>query len=334
MDLGIIVVSYNTRRLLGDCLRALEKGCQYLAASGHTAEIFVVDNASPDESATYVRAEFPGVHLTASNQNLGFAAANNLVMRQWDWDRWLSAGPDYAVLVNPDTEVQPEALSLMLKFLKTHPKVGLAAAQLSYGDGRFQHGAFHFPDAWQVYFDLFPNPLPALPVLGPGRGRRVLESRLNGRYPRELYRSGIPFQVDHPLGACLMVRRQAVLETGLLDEAYWIYGEEVDWCWRMHRAGWPAFCVPRALVVHHEGQSTRQFKSAMFVQLWRSRLQLFRKHRPGVSLAIIRGILFLGLVAETRRARHMYQAGEIPEQECQDRLVAYRQVRRMWAGKA
>ncbi|MBI3942820.1 MAG: glycosyltransferase family 2 protein [Chloroflexi bacterium] len=330
----MIVVSYNTRRLLGDCLRALETGCQYLAASGRTAQIHVVDNASPDDSAAYVRARFPGVHLTASSQNLGFAAANNLVMRQWFWDRWRAAGPDYAVLVNPDTEVQPKALSLMLEFLITHPRVGIAAAQLCYGDGRFQHGAFHFPDAGQVYFDLFPNPLPPLPVLGPGRGRRVLESRLNGRYAQELYRSGVPFQVDHPLGACLMVRRQAVLETGLLDEAYWIYGEEVDWCWRMQRAGWPAFCVPRALVVHHEGQSTRQFKSAMFVQLWRSRLQLFRKHRPGVSLAIIRNILFLGLGAEARRARCMCQAGEITDQEYRDRLDAYRQVRQMWEGKA
>ncbi|MSP11904.1 MAG: glycosyltransferase family 2 protein [Chloroflexi bacterium] len=330
MHLGIIVVSYNTRRLLGDCLRALQKGCQYLEQAGRTAEIYVVDNASPDGSAAYVQAEFPAVHLTASSQNLGFAAANNLVLRQWHWDRLQAAGPDVVVLVNPDTEVHPAALNLMLEFLLTHPRVGVAAAQLRYGDDRFQHGAFCFPDAWQVYFDLFPNPLPPLPILGAGRGRRVLQSRLNGRYARELYRAGMPFQVDHPLGACLMVRRQAVLETGLLDNAFWIYGEEIDWCWRMQRAGWPAYCVPRALVVHHEGQSTRQFKSPMFVQLWQSRLQLFRKHRPGVSLVIIRSILYLGLAAAERRARRMWQTGEILDQEYQARLDAYRQVRKIW----
>ena len=151
-----------------------------------------------------------------------------------------------------------DAIGQMTHFLLAHPEVGGVGAQLRYPDGRFQHGAFRFPGLFQLWFDLFPP-----------RPRRLLDSRLNGRYPRAAYEGGRPFPIDFALGAALMVRGAAIAAAGLLDEGYFMYAEEVDWCWRMRRAGWPFYCVPSAVVIHHGGASTRQFRSQSFVNLWR-----------------------------------------------------------------
>ena len=140
----------------------------------------------------------------------------------------------------------------MAHFLLAHPEVGGVGAQLRYPDGRFQHGAFRFPGLLQLWFDLFPP-----------RPRRLLDSRLNGRYPRAVYEGGRPFPIDFALGAALMVRGAAIAAAGLLDEGYFMYAEEVDWCWRIRRAGWPFYCVPSAVVIHHGGASTRQFQVAV-----------------------------------------------------------------------
>ncbi len=137
-----------------------------------------------------------------------------------------SASPDLVLLLNPDAEPTGDAIGQMARFLVEHPAAGGAGAQLQYPDGRFQHGAFAFPGLLQLWFDLFP-PRPA----------RLLDSRLNGRYPRSLYDAGSPFPIEFALGAALMVRREAIEAAGLLDEGYFMYAEEVDWCWRMRARG-------------------------------------------------------------------------------------------------
>jgi len=300
VDLSIIVVSYNTRDLT---LAALTAASRSLADSDLAYEVLIVDNASPDGSADAVRQAFPGVTLIANDENRGFAAANN---------QGLAASQGrHAVLLNPDTAVLDDALTQLVRFLNEHPHAGACAPSLLYADGGFQHNAFRFPGLAQTFLDFFP-------LHG-----RIAESRLNGRYPRSLCERGQPFPIDHPLGACLMVRRAAIDQVGLMDEGYFMYVEEIDWCRRIQAAGWGVYCVPRARVIHHAGQATRQFRDAMFVALWQSRLRYFDKYHGPAFRWAVRRVIRLGLWREARRAR---RAG-LSDEELSRRLAAYDQVR-------
>ena len=307
----VVIVSYNTQALLRECLRALQQ------SQGVALDVMVVDNASSDGSAAMVRAEFPDVRLLAQTQNLGFAAANNLALLTLGFreqqrglmtlapsaDAQSTTVPSDAVLLlNPDTAVRSNAIAVLMECLEAHPRAGLMGAQLVYPDGRFQHSAFRFPGLAQIVFDFFP--------LHP----RLLNSRLNGRYARHTQ----PFQIDHPLGACMLARRETIEQVGLMDEGYFMYVEEVDWCRRIWRAGWEIGCEPRAVVVHHEGQSTRQFRQAMFVALWRSRLRYYRKYHSAAYVALVRALVRVGLWQSARR---------LPLIERAERMAAFDAVR-------
>ena len=335
--LAIIVVSYNVCELLRACLEATFASLAH--ASGIDATVWVVDNASADGSAEMVAAEFPQVRLVASRENLGFAGGNNLALG------WLGFGEQddrgagerrssgeegqtlsaprstLVLLLNPDAEPVDDAVGQMARFLLAHPEVGGVGAQLRYPDGRFQHGAFRFPGLFQLWFDLFPP-----------RPRRLLDSRLNGRYPRAAYEGGRPFRIDFALGAALMVRGAAIEATGLLDEGYFMYAEEVDWCWRIRRAGWQFYCVPSAVVIHHGGASTRQFRSQSFVNLWGSRRRLYDRFYGPVRHWLAGGIVRLGMRAEVRRVQVAAGRGEISAAEQAERVSAAREVTDMFVG--
>ena len=316
MTLAIIVVSYNVRDLLRACLRATYDS---LAISPElAAEVWVVDNASTDGSAEMVLAEYPQARLTASSQNLGFASGNNLALRALGFGESPPEGavkPDYVLLLNPDAEPQADALGQLTAYLAANPEVGGVGPQLSYPDGRFQHGAFAFPGLIQLWFDFF-TPRP----------RRLLESRLNGRYPRALYAAGEPFPVDFVLGAALMARREAIDAVGLMDEGYFMYAEEVDWCWRMQRAGRPFYCIPSAHVVHHGGASASQFRVRSFTNLWRSRKRLYERFYTPMQQAAAAAIVRSGMGIEASRAHQAGRRGEIGEVEVMQRLAAAREV--------
>jgi len=296
--LTVIIVSWNVRDLLMACLRSLQAD---LERAGLTADIWVVDNGSADSTPEAVARDFPTVRLIARRDNPGFAAANNQALRAA-----LDASPPrYFWLLNPDTEVLPGATTALIAAMETHPRVGVSGAKLLYPDGTLQHSAFRFPGLVQLAFDLFPFP------------PRLYETRLNGRYPRRLYDGDVPFFVDHPLGAAMMVRRETVEQVGLLDEEYRIYCEEIDWCWRMRRAGWRALCVPTARVVHHAGRSTGQVPVSSFVNLWTSRARLYARHHGPVTRFLARILVRAGM---RRRMR-----GATPEWQ-----EAIRQVLRVW----
>jgi GT2 family glycosyltransferase len=190
----------------------------------------------------------------------------------------------------------------------------VCGARLLYGDGGFQHSAFGFPGLVQIALDFFPLHW------------RLTESRLNGRYPRRLYEGETPFEIDHPLGAAMMLRREVILQTGLFDEGYRMYVEEIDWCMRIRRAGWTVYCVPSAVVVHHAGQSTGQVRNEMFVALWRSRFRLFGKHYSPAFRWAARRLVRLGLQAKARRARAAHRRGELGAEELAGWLSALRRV--------
>jgi N-acetylglucosaminyl-diphospho-decaprenol L-rhamnosyltransferase len=325
--LAIIVVSYKVRNLLRACLAATYAS---LAASPELdATVWVVDNASGDGSAEMVACEFPQARLIARPDNLGFAGGNNLALVELGFRRepqepgTAPAGaerPDLVLLLNPDAEPVGDAVGLMAHFLIQHAKAGGAGAQLQYPDGRFQHGAFAFPGLLQLWFDLFP-PHPV----------RLLDSRLNGRYPRSRYDAGAPFPIDFALGAALMARREAIDAAGLLDESYFMYAEEVDWCWRIQHAGWPFYCVPAARVIHHAGASTRQFRSQSVLNLWRSRRRLYVRFYGPARRFLAGQIVRLGMQAEARRAHQAHARGEINAAEERERVEAAQAVRRLFS---
>ncbi len=317
MDLAIVIVSYNTRELTGNCLASLYAAVERTTVTSGaplSAKVWVVDNASDDASAAMVAERYPQAILLANPRNLGFAGGVNLGLEAI---KALESPPSYVLLLNPDTLVAQDALSHMLAFLEEHPRVGVVGAQLAYGDGSFQHGAFRFPTLWMALFDFWTI------------NHRLIHSRLNGRYPRRWYERGEPFAIDHPLGAAMMVRWQALQQVGHLDTDYFMYCEEIDWCMRAKGAGWGIYCVPQARIVHLEGQSAKQFRDKMFVALWRSRFRLAEKHYGPAYRVLLRGIVRMALRRDTRRARAAMLAGELGAEEAERRIAAYSTVMSM-----
>jgi GT2 family glycosyltransferase len=248
-----LIVSYNTRDLLLEALASLGD------LTG--MEAIVVDNASRDHSADAVAEHFHKVTLVRSDTNLGFAAGVNLAASRARGDRFL--------VLNPDARLEAGSLDLLCELLDRSPRVALAAPSLRYASGASQPAAFRFPGFIQVALDLFPID-------------RLADTRWNGRIS-----ASRPVQVDHPLGACMLIRRQAWDDVGPLDDGYFMYVEEVDWCRRARDRGWEVWHHPAAVVVHHGGQATRQQADAMYAQLWRSRLRYYQRyHSPGYNRAM------------------------------------------------
>ena len=284
--LAVIIVNWNVKALLRDCLNSVQTA---LEADGLTGEIWVVDNASADGSAAMVAEAFPAVKLIASAENLGFAGGNNAALRALGFPTPEPEQPEAILLLNPDTLVSPGAIKQMVQFMLDHPDVGIVGANLSFADGSFQHGAYAFPGLWQLAIDLFPLP------------GRLYESQRNGRYPRSCYEGDTPFPIDHPLGAAMLVRREAIHQVGLLDEAYHMYVEEVDWSKRIKGAGWEAYCLPTARIVHLEGQSTGQIQTESFVNLWCSRYRFYRQYYSPLKIALARMLVRWGMWRKMRQ---------------------------------
>ncbi len=284
IDVAVVIVSWNVRDYLSDCLRSL---CSDLARTDVNGEIWVVDNASTDGTVSLVNDLFPQVHVIANESNQGFGAGNNQGMqaaREFD--------PRYYFLLNPDTLIRPGAVKEMVDFMDEHPKAGMAGARLVYGDGRFQHSAFGFPGIGQLAFDLFPMPA------------RLYDSRLNGRYPRRYYNhQKRPFQIDHPLGAAMMVRADVAAFTRGFDESFHMYCEEIDWSWRVQEAGWEIYTVPSAEIVHFGGESTRQIPAESLINLWRSRAQLYRKHHSKLRLMMATRMVSVAMRKKAAKAK-------------------------------
>jgi len=268
--LSVVIVNWNTRDLLRACLASLADECESLA--GDTVQVVVVDNGSTDGSAEMVSNEFPWVHFDARRRNSGFAAANNAGVR-------LTNGR-YVLLLNPDTEIRPGALKTMISFLDTHPEAGAIGPRLTNPDGSLQLSCYPVPtllrELWRLlHLDLV-RPLAV--------------------YPIDTWDSNNPHQVETVQGACLMVRNSVLEQVGLLDENFFVYTEEIDFCRRVASKGWALYWLPTALVVHYGGQSTRQAATKMFIQLYRSKLQYFRKHYGVVGGFAYKLILLLAIL--------------------------------------
>jgi GT2 family glycosyltransferase len=336
MHSAVVLVSYNTRDLLRRALRSVID-----SAAEDTQQVVVVDNASRDGSAAMVADEFasrfPALRLVASPVNLGFTGGNNLALHLLGFDsvvppqcgvefeRAARPRPDCVLLLNPDAELQGDALQRMARFLEATPNAGACGARLSYGDGSFQHGAFAFPTLFQVALDFFP--LTGLPG-----AHRIHSSRWNGRYPMRLWNGTAPFAVDFVLGAAMMMRGRAIEQIGGLDDTYFMYCEEMDWCLRAREAGWGVYAVPTARVVHHEAQSSRQFRWRSFERLWHSRFRFYRQHpaRYGpLHRIMLQALVRVGLNARSNSAFRRFANGELTGRELADEVETYGRIARL-----
>lgn len=306
-SIGVIIVSYNTCALLRDCLASL-RGC---ALPLHAV---VVDNGSRDGSVAMVRADFPDVLLIEPGSNLGFAAANNLGIATLKTQHPML---DHVLLLNPDTIVHAGAIETLVAFLAAHPRVGVASPRLLNPDGTVQPAAFRFPTLSMTALDLFP-PGEVLPG-------RLYDSWWHGRYPQERT-SEQPFPIDHPLGACMLVRRDVIEQTGGFDPAFFMYAEEVEWCLRIRRAGWAIWQVPAAQVTHYGGASTGQFRAAMQIALWESRMRLFRKHYSPRFVRANAALIQVGMLRQALLAWRDFARGILDRDQLRQRLWTFGNV--------
>lgn len=250
-DVSVVIVSWNTRDFTLACLASLPA-----AAASLGWEAWVVDNASADDSVAAIRREHPGTRIIANDTNLGFAAANNQGI--------VACRGRYVLLLNSDTVMPPGSLQSLVAFAEAHPRAGVVGPTLLNPDGSYQTGPTPFPSLWTE----------TLSVTGVGR-------RLTYRgYPSvPARRARVARRADYVGGACMLARREAIDAVGLLDESYFMYSEEPDWCWRMQRAGWETWFTPVATVTHFGGQSTGQVRDAMVAALYRSKVRFLHRHR-------------------------------------------------------
>lgn len=291
MDLAIVVVNWNTRELLAQCLRSVQAA---LAEASFSWQIAVVDSSSNDGSAEMVRRDFPAASLLDLAENRGFGAAANAGMRMQasplppaplpsprsGEGRGVGRGLYPAtLLLNADTEIVGPAILEMAAYLDAHPDVGVVGPQLRYPDGQIQPSRRRFPTPGTLFWE-----------------STVLEQYIPGnRWARCYHMADRPDdivqEVDWLVGACLLVRAEAVAQAGLLDEGYFLYFEELEWCRRIRQAGWRVVYLPTARVVHHEGRSTEQVPLQRHLHFGRSKVRYARKTFGPRWAAFLHGFL-------------------------------------------
>jgi hypothetical protein len=286
-DLGIVIVNWNTRDLLKKCLETVFASKGYLSYL-----VVVVDNGSDDGSAEMVRDHFAQVKLITSEVNGGYPYGNNLGLRalgfhgigQVDAD-----APRYALLLNPDTEVPPDALFRMVQFMDANPDVGVAGPKLLLPDGTLDKACRRS----------FPTPLVAfyhfsgLAKLFPDRPRF-------GRYNMTFKPIDEQTEVDSVVGAYMQVRREAMADVGLLDEDFFMYGEDLDWAYRIKAAGWKVIYYPEVVVWHVKRAASRKNRRAQF-EFYRAMLIFYRKHYRATTPLWLHSLIMLGLLLKGGR---------------------------------
>lgn len=261
LDISIVIVNWNTRDLLAQCLASVEQ-----TTAGLKIETLVVDNASTDGSREMLRERFPGVRLIVNQENLGFARANNQGVA-------ISQGR-YVLLLNSDAQLLPNALQAMLAVAEAKPRVALVGAQLLNRDGSFQASHTPLPNLWQEFLILS------------GIGRTLYGRWYPSRGPEE---AKGPQMAGYVEGACMLIRREAYQEVGGLDEGYFMYAEEVALCCALREKNWQVWYQPAAKVIHLGGGSSLNRRPEREGDLYRSRVRFFRKHygnRPAQLLKL------------------------------------------------
>jgi len=316
VDLSVVIVSWNVRGLLQRCLESIRASEVQPATERPTSsdrvpskphlqvETIVVDNGSSDGSIEMVRENFRDVHLIANEDNRGFPAANNQGMDV--------AEGRYVLLLNPDTEVLADALATMVAFADAHPDTAIVGPQLLNSDRTVQSSRRRLPTLLTAIFEST--------WLEPWAPRRLLEHYRVSDRPDDVIQD-----VDWITGAAMLARRAAIEEVGLLDEGFFMYSEELDWCRRFREAGWRVVYLPTAQIVHHVGKSSEQVLAARHVHFQTSKIRYFRKYEGALTARILRWILLANYVWQLGLEGAKWLLGHKRPLRAQ-RIAAYRRV--------
>jgi GT2 family glycosyltransferase len=290
VDVSVVIVTYNVREFLEQALRSVER-----ASAGLEVETWVVDNDSADGSVEMVRERFPDVRLIANEENVGFATANNQAIRE--------AAGRYVLVLNPDTILQEDTLRRLVAFMDAHPDAGAAGCRILNPDGTFA------PESRRA----FPTPAVAFYRIS-GLSKLFPQSPTFGRYNLTYLPVDEVCEVDALSGSCMMVRKDAVLPApeadgpatprhgaaGLFDEDFFMYGEDLDWCYRIQQAGWRIYYTPDTQIVHYKGESTKKGDLRYVLLFYGAMLRFVEKHvthreGAGVLDRLASGALAVGL---------------------------------------
>ncbi|MCS7055499.1 MAG: glycosyltransferase family 2 protein [Thermoflexales bacterium] len=275
LDLVVVILNYNTRELLRDCLRSLR------AQAGLRFAVCVVDNASTDGSAEMVAADFPEVLLVRSPVNNGFSAGNNLGLRRFGFPEGGQAR--YAMLLNPDTVVPPEALRQLVAFADAHPDIGVVGPKLVLTDGSLDKACRRgFPTPEVSFYRLV------------GLSKLFPRSKRFGRYNMTFLDENEQADVDSVVGACMMLRAEVIGRIGLLDEQFFMYGEDLDWCLRAKQAGYRVVYYPQVTVRHVKRAASRASAKARY-EFQRAMWLFYKKHYRAHTHPLLDGLIRLGL---------------------------------------
>jgi len=288
LDLAIVIVNYNVCDLLRDCLTSV------YASTGLNFAVCVVDNASPDDSADMVAREFPQAQLIRNTQNAGYAAANNLGLKYFGFGDQHSEFrtphseiPRYALLLNPDTVVPPDAFARMIQLMDDHPDFGVSGPKLVRLDGSLDLACRRgFPSVEVSFWRLT-----KLSKIFP-RSQRF------GRYNMTYLDPDQPAEIDAVVGAFMLVRREAIAQAGLLDEIFWMYGEDLDWAYRIKQHGWQVYYYPPVVVTHVKRASSSQDNAGAAKAKYefdRAMWLFYRKHYQAETSAPIDWLVKFGL---------------------------------------
>ncbi len=310
LKLTIAIVTWNSVADVRECLQALYGADEFSS----DWEVWVADNASTDDTAAVVRSEFPQVKIIANRENVGFARANNQIFER--------THSDYVLLLNPDTVATPQAISVALEEIERYPRAGMLGIQLRNTDGTLQESCFRFPTPLINFLNLSGLHL-ALP-------RTYRATHLLERF----WKHDEARTVDWILGAFMLVRRTVINEIGGVPEDYWMFQEDVDWCYRAWQAGYEVRFTPRAQIVHHGNRSGSQLPSLFRVEhIHRARYEFCRRYYGEAAMRFMQLTDAVGF--SLRRLRYRYDASTRVAARRADRelarlgsMVAWRELRR------
>ena len=270
-DLSVVIVNYNVKAFLEQCLIAIER-----ARGDLNIEIFVVDNASVDGSQAMVKKRFPYVELIENVQNVGFSTANNQALKR--------AEGEYILILNPDTLIQEDTLFVLKKRLDENPQIGAIGCKLLNPDGSYQiNSRRSFPTPWVAFSRII------------GLSRIFPKSRLFGRYNLTFLDPDLETEVDVLSGSLMMLRKKALDQVGYFDEEYFMYGEDIDLSYRIKKAGWKVVYAPQTKAIHYKGESTKRSEFSAITNFYTTMLIFIRKHFSGRYSFMLRMFLMLGI---------------------------------------
>ena len=281
-EIAIVILSYNTRDLLRQAIRSTES-----ERDRHAIAVYVVDNASTDGSADMVAAEFPAIHLIRAERNGGFAYGNNIALRQILSRDAADIEDRYVMLLNPDAALEPGALTTLVAELQEHPDIGAVGPRVVLPDGSLDLACRRsFPTPEVSFYRMT------------GLARLFPRSPRFGRYNLTFLDPAEEAEVDSLVGAAMLVRERVVREVGLLDEQFFMYGEDLDWCYRIKSYGWRIVYQPRA-IVHHDKRAASTKRALPSIRAFYDAMRIFhRKHFAQRTIAPLNWLIEGGIWAK------------------------------------